>query len=1229
MAIRDEILTQVKSILHGPLNATNPDRELSNNPLDFFVTGILYPQVQDHTEAADASGDFSDGSTAKDTGDISHDSIVVDDTNQNHTPSEVTADEDFDLVTRFRPSVAGLSFLIRKGCKYEVKASFAYYTTRTEKENSWNKIYYKRNHFEKILSVNAEADFLQIDQDTFNRKHVEVPLYGAVYVAFTRRKYNLNENLEILTVSLINKASVNSFREQKRVSECLFELNIAATSLHHPFDELEDNSLLSALDEKDLNIKLLYRNYRKYAIGHGVSANWQDEENVRHVWTEVIPVVKVDGVELDRQEFRQNDILYMKALASEKNLGHYNWNQRKEKLIEFVNSYTRWIERKRTQLTAEQDIHELLRLQGQKNLNECIKLRDRMLSGIKTLDKNINARTAFEDANEAMFLQRVLADFSKHRQAEKRILCDNESLDDALPDFAAIPHDAFEKIIWRNGKLVNDNPPPQGTPLARWRPFQLAFLLCQVDGLINPEHADRDTVDLIWFPTGGGKTEAYLGLIAITIFWRRLTHPNEYGAGVSVIMRYTLRLLNKQQFERAGILICAAEILRQNRACYGATRITNGIWVGGSMTPNTNDIQVRAYSKYKQKIDGGGYIDDSEQLTPPLLSCPCCGNRLVREVSEGKVKGRWGYFRRITARNQETGPFLIACTNSKCAFFTTQRSFNPLKTLPVYEVDEEIYRVRPSLLFATADKLVSLAWRANASHLFNLESDTTRVRRVFASPDLVLQDELHLISSALGTIYGVFEFVVDRLCTEQGGKAKIVAATATVRDPGVQCERLYGRGDFMQFPPPGIDADDAFYTVKKNNDDNARMYVGFMPSGITSSTALIRLTSVLLERIPLLNCENTDLDGYYSVVMYFNALKELGKFRTFLTDDIVAYRKILSTYFNTVAKNYDHARLSELSSAMTSDQITKSLDKLEKTTLPKNSSLNAPLKEFLYSIGIRNLKDFQIASNRTRFITNNDFFQKHNLTYNSSGTTDAHKENYDTALRFLKSVGLEESDPAHIVPATSMISVGVDIGRLNTMIVNGQPKTTSEYIQASSRVGRKQPGIVFTFLAPTKNRDRSHYELFKDYHHAYYRYVESSSVTPSAEQALEKMIPTVFVALLKSLCPSPTSRQELFTLIDEFTNEFGNRFSANGDVLATVAEIASDFKNSLMHLEGNRSFAGFGDFYVYYNGQTSPTTANHFKVYNCPATLSHLLPRHIPTVTTLRNVEHNSKVEIK
>jgi tetratricopeptide (TPR) repeat protein len=1228
MAIREKILEEVKSLLHGPIIPEKKDYELTINPLDFFTTGILFPQVKDHEEPNDETGDFTED---KQNREVESDNSEPESSAEPFSERKRKADEnngedELELVTKFRPSVASMSFLVKRSGKYSVRAFYVYYTTRTENENGWNKIYYKRNEFEKTLDITIKDDSIEIEGTDHKENHVEKPLHTA-FLSVTRRKYVLQDNVDILTVSLINKNSVMSFRQQKKTSDCIFEIAIEAHARNIPFQELEDNSLLDSMDNKDLNIKLLYRNYKKYCIGHGISVNWDKDAKVQKVWTEVIPVVKVDGVELDRKIFESSEILFMKSLCGESYLGTSSWKDRKEKLIEFVNEYGKWIKEKSDQLESDAKIPELLKEQGRANLKSCGNLKQRMLDGINTLESNTKARQAFEDGNAAMFIQRVLADFSKHRQKSSRVLSNNDSVDDALPDFNIIPSDSPEQVIWNNGQYVNAG--LSGSPLARWRPFQLAFLLSQVNGIVYPEHQDRETVDLIWFPTGGGKTEAYLGLIAFTIFWRRLKHENNYGAGVSVLMRYTLRLLNKQQFERASILITACEIIRQLKKEYGTTRITNGIWVGGEMTPNTQDIQIDSYRKYLRNIDTGKQPDESESLTPPLLSCPCCGNRLIKEIKDGHVQGRWGYFRIKNRRKLETGPYLIACTNTKCYFHTSDYNFISEKTLPVYEVDEHIYQERPSLLFATADKLVSLAWNSNCVNLFNIDMSQNEPQRVHAPPELILQDELHLISSALGTIYGVFEFVIDRLCMEKGHKPKVVGATATVREPELQCQRLYGRDSFMQFPPPGIDADDSFYAVKKTNDEFARMYVGFMPSGVTSSTALIRLTSVLLERITLMKYQNNEIDSYYSLVIYFNALKELGKFRTFLSDDIVAYRKILANYFNVAVKTYDHSRLNELSSVMNSDQITKALDKLEKTTLPNNSRLEVGLKDYLYSIGIRNLKDFQISANRGKFITNKTFFAKYNLTFKEGNTTETNKENYDTAVNFLKASGLEEIDPAHVVPATSMISVGVDIGRLNTMIINGQPKTTSEYIQASSRIGRKQQGVVFTFLAPTKNRDRSHYEQFKDYHQAYYKYVESSSVTPEAEQALEKMFPTVLVALLKSLCPRNLSKQEIMVNIDNFAQEFYSRFPNNRRVEEIVLAVSSNVKGTITELEGTRSFAVYGDFFTFQNNHRSPTTNNHYKVWNCPANLSHLLPLHIPTVTTLRNVEQNCKVEIK
>lgn len=1261
--IRENIVDEVSKILLGPIEGIG--EELDKNPLDFYSVGVLFPQVSKASEISDPNPETNEENEGEDE---SSEGADLNSENENirrrRVAKEFEDSEDsgeFELTTKFRPSAAGLSVLSAKNANLTLTVSFAVYIKKQiektiikgDESKTINVNVFK--HLPKeytFKSKDGKFDFDNLDCKT-DGKIIYVDLDENTRLSIITRLYPRNEVLEIKTFTLINRKEAGSFKNQKKAEDCIFQpvISISLKEGFHPFEDLSDLTLLSP---EDINLKLLYRNYKKYALGHGISVNWaKTEEVIQSVFTQVLPEERVNGVELNPQLFNDKDVLYIKRLSGPVINQNYNWQNIEKELKEFVNLYSDWINDQHTQINQNpESLAKELIQKAKENLKHCKRLLERMIRGIELLNTNIDARKAFEDANRAMFIQRVMADFSKHRRNLNRVQHNNTEFDDALPNYLHIPYDATSEKIWTNGKLnVTKDKNREGT-LARWRPFQLAFLISQIEGVIDPESQDRNTVDLIWFPTGGGKTEAYLGLIAFTIFYRRLNAKRnsrnpDNGAGVTVLMRYTLRLLNKQQFERASIIICACDLIRRSEPeNYGSIRISNGIWMGRSMTPNKEADQINDYGNFINQINQGN-PPNTFQNSPPLLSCPCCGNRLVKEFIKGQVIGRWGYFRKRNNMNAQTGRYLMACTNSLCDFYTNANNLtrNSEKLLPIFEVDETIYNERPSLLFSTVDKFVQLAWKSKSFNLFNIDFKEGHVNRIYPAPELIIQDELHLISSALGTIYGVYEIVIDKLCKESRGHiSKIIGASATVRNAEEQCKRLYARKNFLQFPPPAIDADDSFYTKKLSIDKKNRLYVGFMPSGITTSTALIRLASVLLERIPSLPLPNEEVDKHYTLVIYFNALKELGKFRTFLTDDIVAYRKILANHFHTFVKPFNNNALCELSSVMTSDDITNGLDRLEKTILPQGLDMKNKLIKKLFELGLRTYSDLQTVKStkgqvwKSLLITKS-FFDETELSF-----TGDYDKDYKTFIGAIGKLLPDQIDPIHIAPATNMISVGVDIPRLNTMIVNGQPKTSAEYIQASSRIGRNGPGVVFTFLAPTKNRDRSHYENFKAFHQSYYYYVESSSVTPFSEPALEKVLPTVLIALTRSLylagnegvfLPKDT---KYINFLNEITDEIklrGNNvygLSVSNEFSYSVDRIKKEFLKIMNNLNGDRRLAEYIDFLKYNNitGRMEPVVSNHMAVYNAPAQFTEsILNDHISTMQTLRNVESSTKVSIK
>lgn len=690
---------------------------------------------------------------------------------------------------------------------------------------------------------------------------------------------------------------------------------------------------------------------------------------------------------------------------------------------------------------------------GQEIIDKCTEANRRMNVGIDLIESDEKVYQAFMFMNQAMYLQRSITAFSKDYGIG--IKC---SLSDYMKD------------IPEKGRKQDHSV---------WRPFQIAFVLLNLYGIIDGESLEREIVDLLYFPTGGGKTEAYLGLIAFAIAYRRLTatEETEYekDGGVTVFLRYTLRLLTTQQRDRLMRLIVAMERLREkNPELYGKERITIGFWVGGNVTPNKfSDYSDTDQFKKKEFI---------RKLTKQIIKCPYCGKVITKDEYEINEKGK---------------SVKIHCADSLCMF--SKRSG---RTIPVYLVDEEIYAKCPTVIISTVDKFARLPWSEQVGLIFGktdryctrcghiaigerhagrhkadgaagLEKAETVQCKPFYPPELIIQDELHLITGPLGTIYGGYETVVEEMCCiEKNGKKirpKYVVSTATIKNAGEQIKYLYGREKFMQFPPSGFDTRDSFFikevplpvnnlantseeelqTMAANGQKPFRQYVGVCASGQSVKTTLIRLYSIILQTALDLSKEpefEDYIDPYYTLIGYFNSIRELGGAVRLLDDDIASRIRVVKNKYNSPEPRYlNFEGKKEITSRIPSWEIAQVLEKL--------------------------------------------------------------------AVSFDKNK--ERQGCYDVVIATNMIAVGMDVDRLGLMSVVGQPKQNSEYIQATSRVGRQYPGVIFTVYNPYRPRDLSNYENFAGFHSQMYRYVEGTTATPFAARARDRVLHALVVALLR------------------------------------------------------------------------------------------------------------------
>ncbi len=1041
-----------------------------DSPIKRYGAGILFPKgVTESIQLAEEADSTPEAGIEEEPGpDIRGDEEIEDHIEDDPRRTRILADETEDyevsLANSYRPSALGMSFLADLGeasDKIIVEVNCARYTrvkirvgmSPEDERFSERELWYRK----PCLGPDGKALHVEFAFSEFNgtasvfRKWL--PGYeDQLEIIAVIRKFDAETSTDkqLVTISMINR----NRKDEGRIDQlCFFQSSFTVRNESgqpwiFPYPEPQKEQIDPA-DEEQIN-SLLYRQQLTFAVGHGCSIVWEhiSHESISGLTTDTLPTFEVPSMSADIFDKDGNPLrVSMRKLA-----GLEPTNDGTSEIQKLIEEYHKWIqglekmdERLPSVPAHFRDTAELL----VKRCRECL---ERIKAGYEFLQMDTPdsaiANEAFQLANHAM----LIAQLRSSREVRKPVWSDS-------------------RLTW-DYEISNPDPSVPHPDKGYWRAFQIAFLLMNLPGIVNPEHEDREIVDLIWFPTGGGKTEAYLGLAAFTIFFNRLSGKESYG--VDVIMRYTLRLLTAQQFQRAGILFCAMEHLRknpENLARLGEKRFKLGMWVGGDATPNTRVEAIRTLKSLERNPDSENKF--------VLLKCPWCnakfgpreevstssGGRRRSRRSSASEKSVYGYTT-IALAGRRTETVAYQCDDPECEFGINYASGSNT-ILPITVIDEDIYSDPPNLIIGTVDKFALVAWKPEVRSFFGIDENG---RHPGLPPTLIIQDELHLISGPLGSMVGAYETVIEELCSKYDDgitiRPKIVASTATISRAEDQVRALYARERVALFPPSGLEANDSFYAIEARSEDGhlepGRIYLGIMAPGHGSpQTTQARVYASLLQNsaiMPVMDNDESERDPWWTLLAFFNSLRELGGAATLLVADARDYLRVIldrhGIQYNQIRQllNWD-----ELTSRVRSDKIPQAIQKLE-----------------------------------TPF-----------------------KRDDDGYIR----------EPVDVCLASNIIEVGVDIDRLSLMTIVGQPKTTSQYIQVSSRVGRNPdaPGLVVVIYNPSKPRDRSHYERFRTYHQSLYAQVEPTSVTPFSPPAVERALHAIIVAITRQLTPPPVS----------------------------------------------------------------------------------------------------------
>ena len=997
--IREMVQSEFESLVIGPRGG---EKEFVSGRISLaYMAGILFPRGGRRSDLRDEGEDFSEdehGSSSK-------------------SGEEFSGDQEnpLSMANEELPSSVGISFLVSDD-SFEVEVGAATYLA--DKNNNGEKGY-QRVPFDLETVTSSEL---------LSKGNVSV-FGGRAKLSIIIRPSNFTGSGRIVTVSLLNSQEVNSDQKGKGSARSKPEKWLFQTSLKINCENGFLPYETTDVDYDDIEEQVLALQFTDspvFAVGHGASVDWQISQQdiapksirIAYLPSEYVYRPVFDRLLIDDVQSLELETLWdIRALAFTNDSHKESWFREAKEFIAF---YERWIEVQAGLFSGNYHAAAQHLLDG---MTEAAK---RMASGIKFLESSEECWQAFSLANRAMLFQMEQVGRLKQLRRER------EQADQDWP----IPYS--ERISSYDGDP--EAFPSQLSPV--WRPFQLAFFLLTVVGMENPESEDHQLVDLIWFSTGGGKTEAYLLLASYEMIRRRRRREaDRVDPGTAVITRYTLRFLTADQLSRTASLVCALEKVRvHSHLDLGVTPFRVGLYIG---------VEQNSYSNFAKAESALNdlYADVNSPHKFQVTECPNCGTGLIPKASRDDGESLDAYGIEIDA-----GRIRYRCPNTAC-FFSSHR-------IPVTVIDQDIYDSPPDFLLGTVDKFAGLPFVEKSAAIFG--APKKGVKR--SPPSLIIQDELHLISGPLGTLASIYEAAFDTLIkTYQDDMGlspvgpKYVAASATVRDSDKQIRRLMGR-DARIFPPRGMRAHDSFFAREDRRPETARLYVGLMPQGIRATTAAHWTSAALLQSVrqvaeeKLSSRENADF--LWTLLCYCNSKRELGLINGAVSQEITERLKVYGERQNFDPDLHEQLKKQEVSSEAVKDV----------------SSTRAGLL-----VGVIPRSDPDEMSETRRVV---DF-----------------------------------------VPCTNMISVGVDIDRLGLMMVNGQPKTTSEYIQATSRVGRNPegqgPGLVLALYSPAKPRDRSHYEYFKNYHSSLYRLVEPNSVTPGSARALERAAHAALVSVVR------------------------------------------------------------------------------------------------------------------